>query len=73
MAQKVLMIGDTPAIAVTEEQLAQAGLSIGDDVDVIAMSEALIVTPKGSQRGEFFKGVVRSMEQSPGDYERLAK
>lgn len=73
MTGKVFMIGDTPVIPVTEEQLAQAGLVIGGGVEVIAIKGALFVSPLDSRQAEFLKGVVLSMERSAPDYEELAK
>ena len=73
MTGKVFMIGDTPVISVTEEQLAQAGLANGDSVEMVAVKGALVVLPKDSRHADFLKGVILSMERSASDYEKLAK
>lgn len=73
MADKILTIGDKSAIPVTEEQLQKSGLAIDAGIEVLAINGALIVVPQGSERAEFLKGALLSMQKSPTDYEKLAK
>lgn len=73
--QKITTLNDSPALVLPQEMLAQLGVAIGDDVDVIVIEGMLVVrTPAEAERDQRVAALTQSLlERRKQVYTALAE
>jgi len=73
--QTITTLNDNPALVLPQEMLAQLGVAIGDDVDVIVVEGMLVVrTPAEAERDQRVAALTQSLlERRKPVYTALAE